>query len=48
MAVMYRPIDEQYKDKYSIVDDDPNEEMKELMTFAPLDVASSASFFFQN
>jgi len=48
MAVMYRPIDEQYKDKYSIVDYEPNEDMQDLMKFAPLDVAISASFFFQN
>ena len=43
---MYRPIKEQYKDKYSIVDYEPNEDMQELMKFAPLDVALSASFFF--
>ena len=48
MAVMYRPIDEQYKDKYSIVDYEPNEDMQELMRFAPLDVAISASFFLQS
>ena len=45
MAVMYRPIKEQYKDKYSIVDYEPNEDMQDLMKFAPLDVALSASFF---
>tara|TARA_S200002703_G_scaffold2692_1_gene4158 strand:+ start:2973 stop:3725 length:753 start_codon:yes stop_codon:yes gene_type:complete len=48
MAVMYRPVKEQYKDKYSIVDYEPNEDMQELMKFAPLDVALSASFFLQN
>ena len=48
MAGMYRPIDEQYKDKYSIVDYEPNEDMQDLMKFAPLDVAISSSFFFQN
>lgn len=48
MAVMFRPIKEQYKDKYSIVDYEPNEDMQELMKFAPLDVALSASFFFSN
>ena len=48
MAVMYRPIKETYKDKYSIVDYEPNEDMQELMKFAPLDVAISASFFLQN
>ena len=48
MAVMYRPIKEQYKDKYSIVDYEPNPDMQELMKFAPLDVALSASFFLSN
>ena len=48
MAVMYRPIKEKYKDKYSIVDYEPNEDMQELMKFAPLDVAISASFFLQS
>ena len=46
MAVMYRPIKEKRKDKYSIVDYEPNEDMQELMRFAPLDVAISASLFF--
>ena len=46
MAVMFRPIKEQYKDKYSIIDYEPNEDMQELMKFAPLDVAISASVFF--
>ena len=48
MAIMYRPIKEKYKDKYSIVDYKPNEDMQELMKFAPLDVAISASVFFWN
>ena len=48
MAVMYRPIKEKRKDKYSIVDYEPNEDMQELMRFAPLDVAISASLFFWN
>ena len=48
MAVMYRPIDETYNDKYSIIDYEPNEDMQELMKFAPLDVAISASVFFWN
>ena len=48
MAVMYRPIKETYKDKYSIVDYEPNEDMQDLMKFAPLDVAISASVFFWN
>mgnify|MGYP006906260834 FL=1 len=46
MAVMFRPIKEQYKDKYSIIDYEPNEDMQELMKFAPLDIAIAASVFF--
>ena len=46
MAVMYRPIKDKFKDKYSIVDYEPNEDMQDLMKFAPLDVAISASVFF--
>jgi hypothetical protein len=46
MAVMFRPIKEKYKDKYSIVEYEPNEDMQDLMKFAPLDVAISASVFF--
>ena len=46
MAVMYRPINEKQKDKYSIVDYEPNEDMQDLMRFAPLDVAISSSVFF--
>jgi hypothetical protein len=46
MAVMYRPIAERHKDKYTIVDYEPNEDMQELMKFAPLDVAISSSVFF--
>lgn len=46
MAVMYRPIAEKNKDKYTIVDYEPNEDMQELMKFAPLDVAISSSVFF--
>lgn len=46
MAVMYRPIKETYKDKYSIIDYEPNEDMQDLMKFAPLDVAISSSIFF--
>ena len=46
MAVMYRPINEKQKDKYSIIDYEPNEDMQDLMRFAPLDVAISASLFF--
>ena len=46
MAVMYRPINKKQKDKYSIIDYEPNEDMQDLMRFAPLDVAISASLFF--
>jgi hypothetical protein len=46
MAVMYRPIKDQYKDKYSIEEYKPNSDMQELMKFAPLDAAISASVFF--
>ncbi len=46
MAVMYRPIKEKNKDTYTIVDYEPNEDMQELMKFAPLDVAISSSVFF--
>lgn len=46
MAVMYRPISEKNKDTYTIVDYEPNEDMQELMKFAPLDVAISSSVFF--
>jgi hypothetical protein len=46
MAVMYRPIKETYQDKYSIVDYEINEDMQDLMKYAPLDVAISSSVFF--
>jgi len=46
MSVMYRPIKEKQKDKYTIVDYEPNEDMQDLMKFAPLDVAISSSVFF--
>ena len=42
---MYRPIKTRYKDKYEIVDYEPNEEMQQVMKHAPLDVAISSSFF---
>ena len=48
MAVMFRPIKDKHKDKYSIIEYEPNEDMQDLMKFAPLDVAISASFFLQN
>ena len=46
MAVMFRPIKDKFQDKYSIIEYEPNEDMQELMRFAPLDVAISASVFF--
>jgi hypothetical protein len=46
LSVMYRPIKTTYKDKYEIVDYEPNEDMQDLMKYAPLDVAISSSFFF--
>jgi len=48
MAIMYRPINQELKGKYSIVEYDPNEEMQELMKHAPLNVALGASLFFWN
>jgi len=48
MAVMYRPIKEKHKNTYSIVDYEPNEDMQDLMKFAPLNVAISSSVFFWN
>ena len=48
MSAMYRPSTEKQKDLYLIRDYEPNEEMQELMKFAPLDVAISSSVFFLN
>jgi len=48
LSVMYRPIKTRYKDKYEIVDYEPNEDMQDLMKYAPLDVAISSSFFLSN
>jgi len=48
MAVMYRPIKVKFKNQYEIVDYNPLPEMDELMKFAPVDVAISASIFFWN
>jgi len=45
LSVMYRPIKTRNKDKYEISDYEPNEDMQDLMKFAPLDVAISSSFF---
>ena len=46
MAVLYRPIKTRKGEKYDIKDYEPNEDMKELMKFAPLDVCIAASVFF--
>lgn len=48
LSVMYRPIKTRYKDKYEIAEYEPNEDMQDLMKFAPLDVAISSSFFLSN
>lgn len=48
LSVMYRPIKTTFKDKYEIVDYEPNEDMQDLMKYAPLDVAISSSFFLSN
>jgi len=46
MAVLYRPIKTRKKDKYEIIDYDPNIGLQDLMKFAPLDVCIGASLFF--
>lgn len=46
MAVMYRPIKIRNKDKYEIIEYNGAGEYAELMEFAPMDVAISASVFF--
>lgn len=48
MAVMYRPIKVKFKNQYEIVDYNPLPEMDELMKYAPVDIAISASVFFWN
>lgn len=48
MAVLYRPIKTRIKDKYEIQEYNPNQDMQELMKFAPLDICISASLFFWN
>lgn len=48
MAIMYRPINQELNGKYSIVEYEPNEEMQELMKYAPLNIALGASLFFWN
>ena len=46
MAVMYRPIKIRNKDKYEIIEYTGAGEYAELMQYAPMDVAISASVFF--
>jgi hypothetical protein len=46
MAVMYRPIKIRKKDKYEIIEYTGAAEYCDLMKFAPMDVAISASVFF--
>ena len=46
MAVMYRPIKIRNKDKYEIIEYTGASEYSELMKYAPMDVAISASVFF--
>jgi len=48
MAVLYRPIKTRKGDKYDIKEYNPNQDMQELMKFAPLDVCIGASLFFYN
>lgn len=48
MAVLYRPITKKRGDKYDIAEYNPNQDMQELMRFAPLDVCIAASLFFWN
>ena len=48
MAVLYRPIKTRKKDKYEIIDYDPNIGLQDLMKFAPLDICIGASVFFWN
>ena len=46
MAVMYRPIKIKHGEKYEIIEYTGAGEYSELMKFAPMDVAISASVFF--
>lgn len=48
MAVMYRPITRRIGKKYDIKEYNPDQDMQELMKFAPLDVCIPASVFFWN
>jgi hypothetical protein len=46
MAVMYRPIKETFKDRYSIHDYKGSDEYSDLMKFAPLQIVKGANVFF--
>lgn len=46
MAVMFRPIAEERKDKYRLVEYNGTKEFGELMKFAPLGIAMGAMVFF--
>jgi hypothetical protein len=46
MAVMYRPIKETLKDRYSIHDYKGSDEYSDLMKFAPLQIVKGANVFF--
>ena len=46
MAVMYRPIKIKNKDKYEIIEYNGAAEYSDIMQYAPMDVAISASVFF--
>lgn len=48
MAVMYRPIKSKLNNGYELIDYEPNKDVQDLMKFAPLSVAISASLFFWN
>ena len=46
MAVMYRPIKETFKDRYSVYDYKGSDEYSDLMKFAPLQIVKGANIFF--
>jgi len=46
MAVMYRPIKETFKDRYSIHEYKGSDEYSDLMKFAPLQIVKGANVFF--
>lgn len=46
MAVMYRPIKETFKDRYSIYEYKGSDEFSDLMKFAPLQIVKGANVFF--